>query len=67
MCDVVAETHHVCQQAEALGSVISILGCSRSTARLLLMHFRWDSDLLFGECFGVHTGKLDACIAGVSH
>lgn len=35
-------------QAEALESVISILGCSPSTARLLLMHFRWDSDLLFG-------------------
>lgn len=41
---------YVCQQAEALESAISILGCSRSTARLLLMHFRWDSDLLFGAC-----------------
>lgn len=35
-------------QAEALEPVTSVLGCSSSTARLLLMHFRWDSDLLFG-------------------
>lgn len=36
-------------QADTLESVTNILGCSCSTARVLLMHFRWDTDLLFGE------------------
>ena len=35
-------------QEEALASVIAILGCPRSTARSLLMHFRWNTETLFG-------------------
>ncbi len=35
-------------QEEALGSVVAILGCSRSTARSLLVHFRWNTETLFG-------------------
>ena len=35
-------------QEEALQAVSSILGCSRAVARTLLMHFRWNSDTLFG-------------------
>lgn len=34
-------------QSDALGEVIAILNCSTSTARLLLMHFRWDKGSLF--------------------
>lgn len=35
-------------QEEALASVVAILGCPRSTARSLLMHFRWNTETLFG-------------------
>lgn len=28
---------------------MSIVGCNRSTARALLMHFRWNVDTLCGE------------------
>lgn len=36
-------------QTEALASVTSILGCTRSTARKLLIHSRWDTEALFGQ------------------
>ena len=35
-------------QEEALQAVCGILGCSKPVARTLLMHFRWNSDALFG-------------------
>ena len=31
-----------------MASVVAILGCSRSTARSLLVHFRWNTETLFG-------------------
>ena len=36
-------------QDTALQQVMSIVGCNRSTARALLMHFRWDVDSLCGR------------------
>ena len=36
-------------QDTALQQVMSIVGCNRSTARALLMHFRWDVDSLCGK------------------
>ena len=33
----------------AIRSVIDILGCSTSTARVLLIFFRWDTEALFGS------------------
>lgn len=36
-------------QMEAIRSVIDILGCSTSTARVLLIFFRWDTEALFGS------------------
>lgn len=35
-------------QDEALATVMNILGCSTSHARTLLIHFRWNTDALFG-------------------
>jgi hypothetical protein len=35
-------------QETALQDVMSIIGCSRATARALLMHFRWNCEMLFG-------------------
>lgn len=43
-------------QEEALQKVTDFLGCSRSFARTLLIHFRWNSDVLFGE-----LGTLRSC------
>lgn len=34
---------------EAISSVIDILGCSTSTARVLLIYYRWDTEALFGS------------------
>ena len=33
---------------ESMQSVVDILGCSISTARVLLTFFRWDTEALFG-------------------
>ena len=35
-------------QMAAILSVVDILGCSTSTARVLLVYFRWDTEALFG-------------------
>ncbi|CAL8462233.1 g1764 [Coccomyxa elongata] len=35
-------------QEKALQDVMGIMGCSRSIARTLLMHFRWSTETLFG-------------------
>lgn len=37
-----------CLQTESVQSVVDILGCSKSTARVLLTFFRWDTEALFG-------------------
>ena len=39
--------HHM-SQTESVQSVVDILGCSSSTARVLLTFFRWDTEALFG-------------------
>lgn len=39
----------MCLQMKAISSVIDILGCSTSTARVLLIHNRWDTEALFGN------------------
>ena len=31
-----------------MASVMNILGCSTSSARTLLIHFRWNTEALFG-------------------
>ncbi|KAK9817712.1 hypothetical protein WJX72_001099 [[Myrmecia] bisecta] len=52
-------------QDEALDSVINILGCSRSTARSLLIHFRWNTETLFGTL--AERGEAQVCrLAGVT-
>jgi hypothetical protein len=35
-------------QEEALSRVVSVMACSTAAARSLLIHFRWDTDTLFG-------------------
>lgn len=60
-----------------MASVTAILGCSRSTARSLLMHFRWNTETLFGAplsslrtygvylCQEFHLRHCPGCGAGV--
>lgn len=51
-------------QDTALQQVMSIVGCNRSTARALLMHFRWDVDSLCGRLrFHVYYCLLCATMA----
>ena len=51
-------------QEEALQKVVDFLGCSRSFARTLLIHFRWDSDVLFGA-LAVHGKRAGMTAAGI--
>ncbi len=44
-----AYSQHSFLQDTALQQVMSVVGCSRSTARAMLMHFRWDVDTLCGR------------------
>ena len=41
-------SHGPCPQTESVQSVVDILGCTSSTARVLLTFFRWDTEALFG-------------------
>jgi hypothetical protein len=49
--------YFVAAQEEALQKVTDFMGCSRSVARTLLMHFRWNSDVLFGAA-ALHARTL---------
>ena len=43
-----APRHRCRPQMESIQSVVDILGCSSSAARVLLTFFRWDAEALFG-------------------
>jgi hypothetical protein len=38
----------VLRQGAAVGEVASILGCKKSTAKTLLLHYMWDQEKLLG-------------------
>ncbi len=52
-------------QENALQDVMGIMGCSKSTARTLLMHFRWSTETLFGEDWHFRKGLLETNVDAI--